>query len=279
MRLDKKLMLSALTWAGKVAAGAPSRRRALFNALRLGRPGIDSLRADPALQYLAYVFARRDRSRAQILQDLWVCYELEDKRGGFFVEFGATNGLTNSNTWLLEKEYAWTGILSEPNPSWHAELALNRSCQIDHRCVSSVSGRKVPFLLADHADPELSGIAEFSGGDHFADVRARGQLTEIESVCLNDLLSENGAPREIDYMSIDTEGSEFDILSAFDFTRHSIRLISVEQNSRTEGPIGALLQSHGYERVFPEYSQWDGWYRHRDVRAGRPPAAWRQAKP
>ena len=271
-------MLSGLAWVGGLAAGAPSRRRALFNAVRLGRPETESLRADPALQYLAYVFARRARSRAQILQDLWVCYELDDKHGGFFVEFGATNGAVNSNTWLLEKSYGWTGILSEPNPSWHRELALNRTCLIDHRCVSSASGRMIPFLLTDHADPELSGIAEFSSGDHFSEVRSRGQLTEIESISLNDLLSEHRAPEEIDYLSIDTEGSELDILSAFDFSRHIIRLISVEQNARTEGPIEDLLRSHSYERVFTEYSQWDGWYRHRDVWGGRPADARRQAR-
>jgi len=263
-------MLSGLAWVGGLAAGAPSRRRALFNALRLGRPEVERLKADRSLQYLGYVFARRARSRSQILQDLWVCYELEDKFGGFFVEFGATNGLTNSNTWLLEKAYGWSGILSEPNPVWHRDLSANRACRIDHRCVSSVSGRMIPFLLADHADPELSGIAEFSGGDHFSEVRARGQLAEIESISLNDLLSEYRAPQEIDYLSIDTEGSELDILSAFDFSRYAIRLISVEQNSRTAGPIEQLLRSHGYERVFPEYSQWDGWYRHRDQQSRTP---------
>ena len=73
-------------------------------------------------------------------------------------------------------------------------------------------------------------------------------------------------------MSIDTEGSEFDILSAFDFSRHTVRLLSVEQNRKTEGPIESLLLSHGFLRVFREYSQWDGWYRHESAQP-RPGAA------
>lgn len=63
-------------------------------------------------------------------------------------------------------------------------------------------------------------------------------------------------------MSIDTEGSEYDILKSFDFSRYSIDLLSVEQNRQTEAAIQALLATHGYKRVFAEFSQWDGWYVH-----------------
>src|ERR1017187_1984592 len=51
-------------------------------------------------------------SKSQLRQDLMVLSELDFKRGGYFVEFGATNGVTLSNTYLLEKEYGWTGILA-----------------------------------------------------------------------------------------------------------------------------------------------------------------------
>lgn len=265
-------MLNAGAWVGGAFVRGPKRRRALFNALRLGRPQTERLRQQDALRFLGYVFARRHKSYAQILQDLWVCFELDEKRAGFFVEFGATNGVLNSNTWLLESEYGWSGILSEPNPFWHSDLAANRKAVIDHRCVSSSSGDRVSFLTTDHADPELSGIAEFADGDHFGQVRADGKEIKVETVSLNDLLTEYRAPREIDYMSIDTEGSEFDILSAFDFSRHTVRLLSVEQNGKTEGPIESLLASRGFVRVFREYSQWDGWYRHESAQP-RPGAA------
>jgi FkbM family methyltransferase len=211
------------------------------------------------LRFLAHVAARRRQSKAQILQDLWVCFELGDLRGGYFVEFGATDGRTNSNTYLLETEYGWKGILAEPNPVWHARLRQNRACIIDTRCVASSTGKSVKFLATDHVDSELSGIAEFANGDHFAEVRAKGCLIEVETVTLLDLLRANDAPAVIDYLSIDTEGSEYDILSAFDFSVRS-RLISVEHNSKTEKNVADLLARHGYVRVFPEYSQWDGWY-------------------
>jgi FkbM family methyltransferase len=253
----------ALSWVSHAAHGAarrPANRRTLFNAIRLRRPEVAPLLESRELQFLAYAFSRRAQSKSQILQDLWVCFELEERRNGFFVEFGATDGLTNSNTWLLENRFGWNGVLAEPNPFWRERLTENRSAQIEFRCVAARSGEVVTFLATDDADPELSGIATFSGGDHFAQVRSAGRRLDIETVSLNDMLEAHRAPHRIDYMSIDTEGSEYEILSNFDFSKHRVDLISVEQNKETESRIQALLEGLGYIRVFQEYSQWDGWY-------------------
>lgn len=252
--------ISALAYGTYAAARSASLRQMLFNSIRLKRIETERFRDIEECEFLAYAFLKRAESRSQILQDLWVTYELGEKRGGFFVEFGATNGVANSNTWLLEKKYGWKGILAEPNPLWHAALKTNRDAAIDHRCVGSSTGKVVTFLTTDATDPELSAIAEFASGDHFAEVRAAGEQLRVETVSLNDLLMEHRAPVEIDYMSIDTEGSEYDILSNFDFSRHLVALISVEQNRHTEDKIEALLRERGYDRVFKEFSQWDGWY-------------------
>jgi FkbM family methyltransferase len=264
MRGVAKQGVSALAYVAYEAAKNAAVRRVLFNAIRLKRIEAERFMDMDECRFLAYCFLNRSKSKSQILQDLWVSYELGERRGGFFVEFGATNGLDNSNTWLLEKEYQWTGILAEPNPAWHSALQENRNSAIDHRCVSSMTGKSVSFLTTDASDPELSSIAEFSAGDHFAEVRARGVEMKVETISLNDLLAEHKAPAQIDYLSIDTEGNEYDILSHFDFSRHTIDLISVEQNRQTGPRIAALLTEHGYERVLTECSQWDGWY----VRAG-----------
>jgi hypothetical protein len=151
----------------------------MFNAVRLNRPEVADWLRSHELSFMAFCVARRVHSRAQILQDLWVCYELGEKRAGFFVEFGSTNGLTNSNTWLLEKRFGWRGILAEPNPIWHVALAENRLAHIEHLCVSSKSDEIVTFLTPDSVDPELSAIASFADGDHFADIRRSGGALEI----------------------------------------------------------------------------------------------------
>jgi FkbM family methyltransferase len=265
LRLAKQ-GISAVAHAAHKVAERSAFRRMIFNSIRLKRIETERFRGMEEFRFLAYCLLNRDASRSQILQDLWVGYELDERRDGFFVEFGATNGLVNSNTWLLEKEYSWRGILAEPNPIWHSALRQNRNSAIDFRCVSSTSGRKVRFLTTDAVDPELSGVAEFAGGDHFAGVRSEGMEIEIDTVSLNQLLIDHHAPTKIDYMSIDTEGSEYDILRSFDFSRHVVDLISVEHNRKTEADIEALLTSEGYDRVFREFSQWDGWYVHAECR-------------
>jgi len=262
MRSLTKHGISALASVASRAAQSASLRRMIFNGIRLRRPEVECFGRMDEIRFLAYCFLNRDRSRSQIFQDLWVSYELGEKQGGFFVEFCATNGVTNSNTWLLEKEYGWQGILAEPNPFWHDALAQNRASRKDRRCISSSSGKKVRFLVTNEVDPELSGVAEFASGDHFAAVRSAGREIEVETVSLNQLLADCNAPRRIDYMSIDTEGSEYDILKSFDFSRYSIDLLSVEQNRKTEAAIQTLLTTRGYKRVFEEFSQWDGWYVH-----------------
>ena len=262
--------ISALAYAASRAAESTSLRRMLFNSIRLNRMETERFRNIRECRFLAYVFSNRGESKSQILQDLWVSYELGEKREGFFVEFGATNGVVNSNTWLLEKKYDWKGILAEPNPVWHAMLAENRGAAIDHRCVDATTGKTVTFLTTDGSDPELSAIAEFADGDHFAEVRAKGPAMQVETVSLNDLLGEYKAPDEIDYLSIDTEGSEYAILSQFDFSRYVVNLISVEQNRHTEPQIETLLKSQGFNRVFKEFSQWDGWYVRADLRRQGP---------
>lgn len=260
MRLGLKdgLKDAALTGAGLVSR-SESARRGAFNALRLRQPGMSELLERADLRFLASAFHRRSWSKAQILQDLWVLFELDDLHGGYIVEFGATNGLDNSNTWLLEKRFGWTGILAEPNPAWHEGLKANRGCHIDARCVYATTGQQLTFLAAD--DPELSGLATSSGHDHNAERRAAGEAFDVATVSLNDLLAAHGAPGRIDYMSVDTEGSEFEILERFDFDSYQVQLFSIEHNhTDNEQRIDRLMLDRGYERRFPEFSQWDGWY-------------------
>ena len=68
-------------------------------------------------------------------------------------------------------------------------------------------------------------------------------------------------PKRIDYLSIDTEGSEYEILSNFNFDAYDIRAITCEHNYMPERErIYKLLTSKGYFRVDTEKSKWDDWY-------------------
>ena len=85
-------------------------------------------------------------TRSQWFQDLFVLNELNFKRNGFFVEFGACDGEYLSNTYLLEKEFGWDGILSEPAKSFHSKIKQNRDCNIDFSCVTNSSEKKLKFI-------------------------------------------------------------------------------------------------------------------------------------
>jgi FkbM family methyltransferase len=199
-------------------------------------------------------------SNADQHQDLWVLHETQHKTGGFFVEFGAADGLSGSNTLLLEREFGWRGILAEPNPAWHAGLKRNRTAQVDFRCVFKTTGDHVKFAATRHA--ALATIADFAISDGHTPSRAEHEITDVETISLNDLLDCHEAPRTIDYISIDTEGSELAILERFDFTRRDVKLFSIEHNlTKQEQAIDRLMSQQGYERRFASYSTIDGWCR------------------
>ena len=205
------------------------------------------------------------RSNAQLFQDLFVLYKCDQKRDGYFVEFGAADGVHLSNTCLLERDYGWTGIVAEPARSWHEALKVNRNCAVDLRCVWSKSSEQVEFNEAKSA--ELSTISVFSNEDTHASNRANGRYYAVETVSLNDLLAQHSAPKTIDYLSIDTEGSEFEILNHFDFDRYDIRIITVENafNEARRELIFKLLNANNYRRTFEYLSYFDDWY----VKTGR----------
>ena len=200
------------------------------------------------------------KSYAQLRQDLWVLHETRHKRNGYFIEFGATDGVNLSNTCLLEREFGWRGILAEPNPAWHPALRQNRTADIDLRCVFSRSGERVAFAATRH--PELATIVGYESNDGHRRARQDHTVVAVETVALNDLLAQHDAPRAIDYISIDTEGSELDILEPFDFARWNVMLFSVEHNAtELEQGLDRLMQRHGYGRRYPGISKFDAWYR------------------
>lgn len=232
---------------------------ALFCEVMKYREGGEAEHKSREHEFLAYVSRNLSSSQAQLCQDLFALFLTEEKRNGYFVEFGATNGVTLSNTYLLETSWGWSGILAEPARGWHEDLKKNRRCQIETRCVWSKTGEQLEFN--EVAEGELSTISQFSGSDGHSAARKQGQQYAVDTISLNDLLEKHNAPFDIDYMSVDTEGSEYSILSHFDFSRHNIRLITVEHNFTDDREkIYVLLCSKGYKRIFEGFSQWDDWY-------------------
>lgn len=203
--------------------------------------------------------ANAENFKSQIGQDVFALLTLGWKKNGYFVEFGATNGIDLSNTYLLEKDFGWSGILAEPAKVWHQDLKKNRSAAIDFDCVWTTTGQTLNFSMSDEA--EYSTISEYADKDAHSSVRAGGSQYPVTTVSLNDLLQRHNAPRQIDYLSVDTEGSEYEILSDFDFKRYSVSVITCEHNfSDQREKIHRLLSQNGFSRVFEGISRWDDWF-------------------
>jgi FkbM family methyltransferase len=215
---------------------------------------------EDAWQFLAYAMGRAREAHGQLFQDLWALWMSGEKRNGYFVEVGAADGVHLSNTYYLESRMGWTGILAEPNPRY-AEALKRRRCIVSPLCVSSTTGERVGFLNVEEMG-ELSRMEAVAPGDANEPRRqATAQRLEVETIRLNDLLERHGAPSRIDYLSVDTEGAELEILRAFDFDRWDVAAITVEHNyTLAREALYALLKSKGYKRVFPELSMFDDWY-------------------
>jgi FkbM family methyltransferase len=200
----------------------------------------------------------KEKAVSQLGQDLWVLERTNYKRDGFFVEFGATDGVLLSNTWLLEREFGWQGICAEPNPRFFAQLQHNRSCILSDQCIGGATGEQVEFIFADAYGGSQNYADDDQHKDKRAAYRAAGQMALLTTISLHDFLLQHNAPQVIDYLSIDTEGSEYEILQAFPFNLWDIRLITVEHNfTERRRDIRKLLEGHGYSC---REAQWDDWF-------------------
>jgi FkbM family methyltransferase len=175
-------------------------------------------------------------------------------RGKFYVDIGAGDGIFLSNTYLFER-LGWSGICVEPHDESFERLQKNRNGSLVNLCVWKESGVMVPFWSC--GQPYLSGIPSCFK-DHLS--RAKGRLSGKKTISLKDLLIENNAPQKIDYLSLDTEGSELEILRGFDFS-YVFRFITVEHNYSQRNEIKELLEEHGYIRV--KTQSVDDWYAYR----------------
>jgi len=203
-------------------------------------------------------------SKSQLGQDILALSVSGLEKPGFFVEFGAADGVALSNSHILEKHLGWNGILCEPSTGWHEALKKNRACFIDTRCVYSVSGERIGFsenylgelsAITSYAEPHASGILKRTTSSY-----------DVETISLLDLLKAHNAPQFIDFLSIDTEGSEFEILKNFDFNSYRFGAICVEHNyAETREEINKLLLTKGYIQVHADLSDFDDWYVHGEI--------------
>tara|TARA_B100000242_G_scaffold44650_1_gene26601 strand:- start:618 stop:1442 length:825 start_codon:yes stop_codon:yes gene_type:complete len=204
--------------------------------------------------------------KSQLYQDVFASFVIGNQFDKTFLEFGATDGLELSNSFMLENTLNWSGVLSEPSPQWHEVLKENRQyTKIIKKCIWSESGKILDFFMSDRGN--FSTLNEFIDSDKYSmplnteSRKKAGKLITVETISLNDVIKEYFNNTSPSYISIDTEGSEFKILESFNFKKYRPKVFTVEHNfTELQNKIDELMVSKNYERIFRKLTSFDAWY-------------------
>lgn len=225
----------------------------LYSSYRISFENILSLRnniktaqlSNLEFSFIQHLSENFKNSKSEKFQDLFADW-LMSKKKGYFIEFGCCDGLYLSNTYFLETHRKWKGILIEPSKFYHKNLNKNRSnCIIDFRCVHSVSGEDLQFYENKYS---------------YNVKRTTKNFYKVRTVTLNDIFYENNLS-SVDFLSIDTDGTEYEIIKNFDFKRFKVKILIIEHNyQHFRKPIVNLLKKNNYINLFREISGHDDWF-------------------
>ena len=154
----------------------------------------------------------------------------KNKKKGYFIEIGAYDGIIGSNCYYFEKYLDWSGIAIEPSPFQFEKLKKNRKCQLLNKAISDEI-KEVEFLEVIEGLTQMSGINDDSFKENF-DIISNNKISKTKSYNLKTITFDQIVPKnfDIDYISIDIEGSEMNLLNSINFDNYNVKVISVENN-------------------------------------------------
>jgi len=174
--------------------------------------------------------------------------------GTFFVELGANDGITQSNTLFFEQNYGWRGVLVEPIPHQYLRCILTRAPENSFFCNACVSfDYKEKFVEMNFSNlmttsvglqSDIDPLEQAKRGEQFLDPRFKVFSFGAVAKTLTQILQDANAPKLIDFLSLDVEGAELEVLSGLDHSRYRMKYILVE--SRSSHVIAEFLSSHHY---------------------------------
>ena len=191
--------------------------------------------------------------RGQLRQKIWNCEKIffwnekyfsqagqdklikdvffKNKKNGFFLEIGAFDGIQGSNCYHFEKFLNWDGVALEPSSIQFEKLKKNRKCKLLNEAVSHEI-KNVEFIEVTEGLTQMSGINSNSYKRNL-NIISNNQRSKTQSINLKTIIFEQAVPKNIniDYMSIDIEGGEMDLLNSINFDSYNIKVVSVENNA------------------------------------------------
>jgi FkbM family methyltransferase len=179
----------------------------------------------------------------------------KNKSNGFFVDIGAHDGISFSNSYYFEKNLGWKGICIEPHPVVFEKLKQNRYCYLENVAISN-ENKEMKFLKIDGAPEMLSGLVDNYDPRHIERIGKEAildggsiDIINVQCVSLSSLLDKYNV-QEVDYLSIDVEGAELSILKGIDFNKCLIKYITIEDNyPDTSQEWHNILLSNNFEVI------------------------------
>jgi len=173
----------------------------------------------------------------------------QDTKEGYFVDIGAHDGTTFSNSKFFE-ELGWSGVCVEPNPKVFEVLQSTRKCKCVKKAIADHTGKGKFFQIIEGADM-LSGLVDEFNERGIKNIHAnlQGMENEFDYIDVElDLFDNIVDSTTIDFLSIDTEGNELKILQTINFSKYDIKVITVENNDYDNKFID-FFTPKGYKRV------------------------------
>jgi hypothetical protein len=235
----------------------------LPSGTHLAENNSDNINNSELYSFLGFVIQNLTTHNAQVFQDLYVLWKLKNKKQGIFVEIGTGYPTGGNNTWILESQLDWHGVLVEPNPTFSQAIQLLRKSELE------------PYAIYYESDVNLMlqvPVAFSPGGgfkENFENIVNPTDVNTVDipvkTISMSDLLKKHQIPKNFDYLSFDTTGNSLDIsaLECMFVDQYFPKIITIGHNYKSHRTsLHNMLQSHGYVREFDYLSKWDDWYYH-----------------
>ena len=164
--------------------------------------------------FFKFIIDKKKLSKSQIFQDLFAYFFSNFKKKGVFIEIGGGNGVDLSNTYILEKKFKWKGVICEPDNRLHANILAKRKCFLETAPVTNISNKNIYFYYR--------GLY-----NSFTSSSYNSSAKKIKSISLNNLIKKYKLTKNIDYISIDTEGNELNIIKNFNFNKYNVKIFTI----------------------------------------------------
>ncbi len=185
--------------------------------------------------------------RAQNGEDRWLDTYFGHNRNGFFVDIGAYNGVDLSNSYHFE-QIGWTGVLVEPDPEHaaHCHAARPRSHSFHCAAVSSSEINEITFHRVQSAGVYSTTNLTPEHAQRLSGMGCALKPITVPARTLDSILEEIRTTM-VDFVSIDVEGAELDVLQGFDIERWKPTIVVIESNSKSRpSAIRDYFVRYGY---------------------------------